>query len=211
MIQISNSARVEHGNTPYGPYPSDLKDKDTSVIVPAVSSKCSTVRKRVGTGKGLIQAVSPTQDPLERALAELEQQEMHIRNGYLSHDSPDYQFNWKEHVKIIESNYGEVQDVVEWIKKHQYRKVDGRSANCSRDMFEGFVWSNVLLAGGSLFRAYCHYDSNHDFDLYIYGLTLAQAEQKLAMIVKHFATTVNGNGHMRVVRSDTAVTLSWGR
>jgi len=186
----------------------------TSVLTWEVS-QTSTSASQAVTAQ-IPQSLSPV---IEGELRALELEELCIRNEYLAHDNDNVQCNWKSQL-VIDNSKVTVDSMLGYIKNSQY-KTTGRweVANHKRvDMFQGFDWNNVLLAGGSVYRAMNNYKHNNDFDLYIYGLDHKQALDKLAKIVLHF-TILSDNptagmglgsiGHMVVVRSNTAVTLSW--
>jgi hypothetical protein len=86
------------------------------------------------------------------------------------------------------------------------------------NLFDNFDWTNVYLAGGSIANAsvcQLHKTTNHDFDLYIVGLSEDQAKEKLRYMLEHFASvaqTVGDNQlpYPRIIRTATAVTITWG-
>jgi len=157
---------------------------------------------------------------IKEELKALEHEELCIRNEYISHDNDNVQCNWKSHLVVNDSKVI-VDNVLGYIKSSQHKaSCDRTSSVCHTklDLFKGFDWSNILLAGGSVYRALNSYKHNNDFDLYIYGLNHKQALDKLAKIVLHFTNqsdnglrdgTAGPTSHMVIVRSKTAITFSW--
>jgi hypothetical protein len=80
------------------------------------------------------------------------------------------------------------------------------------EAFTGFDWNNVCIAGGFVLRMLGAYDqahnfySQHDIDLFIYGLNEQQGMQKLQQIIQHF----QGLGKFQyrtIARSERAITI----
>lgn len=82
-------------------------------------------------------------------------------------------------------------------------------ADVSSGMFEGMDWSNVVAAGGSVLLALGASpatSNSSDIDLFLYGLTPSEANEK----VKHIVDVVernSGNGQAAIVRTQHALTI----
>ena len=63
------------------------------------------------------------------------------------------------------------------------------------------LWDNILLAGGSVLNAIIGYEKIADYDLFITGLTIEQANSKIAQMLKLLSTITS------VSRSSNAITI----
>lgn len=142
-------------------------------------------------------------------LVKSEQLEGLLRTEYINNETYKTPGNSAKYITVSKEN------ILPYLKEAQHIPSSKTKKMTNIDLFDGFNWNNVLLAGGAVSRALLASPMNEyfDFDFYIYGLHPEKAKLRLQEMIKFFGEKTSKliEAPMKILRSETAITFIFGR